>query len=89
MSAPCPLAVMEDHINQLCVESPEDQRHLEAMTEARAAVAELVEADREYDAARLAMNSAMTWGESEAAWDRSLAAFNRRAAALAKFGGAA
>lgn len=80
---PCPLVVMDE--SAVIADFEGANGHANKLREARAAVAELVEADLEYDEARLAMNSATTLEESEAAWDRSLAAFNRRAAALAKF----
>lgn len=54
---------------------------------AREVFAELIEADREFDAANAAY-SAMTAGtQRNAAWDRVLAAKERRQAALSAFGG--
>jgi hypothetical protein len=54
--------------------------------EARAAVAELVEADRALDAADAAYGRAKTGAPRNVAWDAVLAARKRRAEALAKFG---
>jgi hypothetical protein len=62
------------------------------MAEVRAAVAELVAADREYDEARLAYQrarKALLPHEGAAEKVRFLAADARRAAAIAKFRGAA
>jgi hypothetical protein len=60
---------------------------VEVARQTRAAIAELIEADREYDAAW-----AVEWGEGGAApktvSDRRIAAGKRRAAALANVGGA-
>ncbi|WP_339829432.1 hypothetical protein [uncultured Arenimonas sp.] len=53
---------------------------------ARAAVAELVEADREYDEAMEALKNTRNTGASTESWNRMVSAKNRRAAALAKFG---
>lgn len=67
-------------------------RNSKQAEEASAAVAELIEADREYDAAHLAIKEAFGVGaavnESHPMVQRILRADKRRAAALARIGGA-
>lgn len=88
MSAPLDvLAVLDREIEQRG-----DEPYAQDMREARAAVAELVEADRAFDAANLALvttdpqsEDADTMSAMRAHRDHCRA---RRRAALAKFGGA-
>lgn len=57
--------------------------------EDRAAIAELIEADKEYDAAKRQVNDETLTAEEHhsASWPRLYAAQDRRAAALARVGG--
>lgn len=61
---------------------------LASLTAARATIAELIAADREFDAANDAYSSAKTGKPRNDAWDRVLAARERRQAALANVGSA-
>lgn len=54
----------------------------EESEQARAAVAELIESDREYDAAHAAYAQARTGAPRNAAWERVVAAKARRHAAI-------
>jgi hypothetical protein len=56
---------------------------------ARAAVAELVKADREYDEARESLDNARNTSAGTECWNRLIIAKKKRAAALARIGGAA
>ena len=58
------------------------------LQEARAAIAELIEADKEYDAAKRQVNDETLTAEehNSASWPRLYAAQDRRLAALARVG---
>ena len=96
--APCPLAVMDLAARAATDYDALTERGLTRaelwaeMAEARAAVAELVEADREYDAARKAVTDAEGFGHgfqrlraTHPLVTALIRAADRRDAALAKF----
>lgn len=87
MSAPCPLVVMKEAASLLvgCPDPEEADAASFRLTEARATVSELVEAERELDALRSSERKDL----SDREWyDRWRDAWIRKEAALAKFGGA-
>jgi len=65
----------------------EENADAEDMEAARAAVAELIEADREYDEARAEMDRRRN-DITPLLWNRWVRALDRRAEALARIGGA-
>lgn len=87
MAKPDVLEVLDSQLDNLCVETPEDQAHFDALEDATLRIAELIAADVEYDAARrihdALQDGVSTIGE-EVIVDAGLRRANeRRAAALA------
>jgi len=92
VSAPVDVLAVLDEVQDWLYRSSEsrgDDDRAEAVKQARAAVAELIEANIEFDAAHMAYSAAKTGKPRNDAWARVVAAVDRRHAALARVAGGA
>lgn len=88
VSAPVDVLSLFDTLIDECVCGDHNCEGCLHLVDARLAMAELIGADVEYNAANAAYSTAVTGKPRNHAWDRVLAARTRRAAALARCGGA-